>query len=350
MIFLHLLSTVAIMLLPALVWCNQPTYQVSLYVNMHPKVPPIHLCNGVIIQSRLILTTASCIHYQFSPTSCVVSLPPSSLTVISGSSTAFTDELVLGVKDILVADNFNFTTGQNDLALLRLNGKLPLDVRNDMTWITLDEVSSFEGPCVVNYYVRSSIVQSPNYIQTEELPLLNRDVCGSNYEYPDMRKKDICSLYMLPLGFNCHSVDALLSHNGDRGTGLVCENKLVGLLSTVLTPEDDKNELDCSDNPIHAFYTNLEPHLSWIFDKVSDEDMAMYNDGDFIDSLPFAGKNEDTKISAEPGSTSPYVGNSATSSSVQPSFVENAAPKHLLGSLAAAALAICLPLQFVMLG
>uniref|UniRef100_A0A1L8E951 Putative trypsin n=1 Tax=Haematobia irritans TaxID=7368 RepID=A0A1L8E951_HAEIR len=285
-------------LMPAFMQCDQPTYQVSLYVKMHPKVPPIHLCNGVIIQSRLILTTASCIHYQFSATSSVVSLPPTSLSVIAGSSTAFADELILDVKDVLVAHHFNYTTGENDLALLRLNGKLPLDIRNDMSWITLEDASIFEGPCVANYYVRSSIPNGPNYIQTEELPLLEKEMCRANYDYPNSRKNDICSLYMLPFGFDCHSVDALLSHNGDRGTGLVCDNRLVGLLSMILPPEEDNSELGCSDKPINAFYTNLAPYLGWIYDKVSDEDISMYDDGEFVISVPYSGTNEDSMVSS----------------------------------------------------
>lgn len=135
--------------------CDQPSYQVSVYVKLHPKGPPIHVCNGAIIQSRFILTTATCIHHQFSPQSPIMPLPPSIIRVISGSSTEFIDELTLGVTDVLIAENFNYTSGDNDLALLRLNSVLPLDVRTDMSWITLDDAASFEGPCVANYYIRN---------------------------------------------------------------------------------------------------------------------------------------------------------------------------------------------------
>lgn len=135
---------------------NQPSYQVSLYVHLHPRGPPVHLCNGIIVQSRLILTTASCVHYKFSSAnSPVVSIAPNMISVISGSSTTDNDELTLQVDAIFVADKFNFTTGENDLALLRLNGVLPLDIRNDISWITLMADDSYDGSCLANFYVRN---------------------------------------------------------------------------------------------------------------------------------------------------------------------------------------------------
>lgn len=134
---------------------DQPSYQVSLFVNLHPKGLPVHLCNGAIIQSRLIVTTASCVHFQFSSRGNVFLLAPHMLQVVSGSTNEFTDELRLGVAHILVANNFNFTTGDNDLALLRLSDKLALDSRSDISWITLEDAKRFEGPCLGNFYVRN---------------------------------------------------------------------------------------------------------------------------------------------------------------------------------------------------
>lgn len=71
----------------------------------------------------------------------------------------------------------------------------------------------------------------------------------------------------------------------------MCENKLVGLLSTVQTL-DSTNEFDCSNKPIKAFYTNLAHHLGWIFDIIMEEDMKMYEEGKYISSPPYSGKND----------------------------------------------------------
>lgn len=158
--FFHLnnVSIWAILIAFSAIVCsaNQPSYQVSLYVQLHPRAPPVHLCNGVIVQSRLILTTASCVHYKFSSSnSPVVAIDSGMISVISGSSTNFREELTLQVANIFVAENFNFTTGENDLAILRLNGILPLDTRNDMSWITLEDDEDYDDPCLANFYVRN---------------------------------------------------------------------------------------------------------------------------------------------------------------------------------------------------
>lgn len=143
------------------------------------------------------------------------------------------------------------------------------------------------------------------------MPLLDVKKCQSHNLYSLVRDYDICSLYMIPLGLSCQvssrsnifswasasehfaylqALSTLDHHNGDRGTGLVCENKLVGLLSTIL-PKENSSDTHCSDGPINAFYANLAPHLGWIFDVISDEDLKMYDNGEFVSSLPYSGEN-----------------------------------------------------------
>ncbi|XP_073822014.1 trypsin [Musca autumnalis] len=328
--------------------CGQPSYQVSLHVNLHPKGPPIHLCNAAIIQSRFIVTTAQCVHYRFSPNSPAVPLPPSALKVVAGSSNEFYDELTVGVTDVLTAYNFNYTTGENDLALLRLSKTLPLDVRADMSWITLDDAANFDGPCVANYYIQNSISTLVNYIQTEELPLQDVKKCQAHNLYSQIRNYDICSLYMIPLGFSCQALETLIYHNGDRGTGLVCENKLVGLLSTIL-PWGNSSDAYCSDGSINAFYTNLAPYLGWIFDVISEEDLKMYDNGEFISSLPYSGESGSIEEpnSKEPGSTSPLVGSNVTTTAEPGANQTNAASTNAHVSLVLVIASVLRALQFL---
>ena len=155
---LNILRIIAVIMTIKAVLCdaNQPSYQVSLYVRLHPRSAPVHLCNGIIVESRLILTTASCVHYKFSAhSSPVVAIEPSMITAVSGSSTAFNEELTTQITDIYIAENFNYTTGENDLALLRLSDILPLDARNDMSWIILNDAENYDGPCIANFYIRN---------------------------------------------------------------------------------------------------------------------------------------------------------------------------------------------------
>ncbi|XP_061390518.1 trypsin [Musca vetustissima] len=333
---MHILQVfiVSVTIFAAIANCDQPSYQVSLHVNLHPKGPPIHLCNGAIIQSRVIVTTAQCVYYKFSPNSAAVPLPPSALTVIAGSSTEFYDELTVGIKDVLIAKDFNYTTGENDLALLRLSKTLPLDVRADMSWITLDDAVNFEGPCVANYYIRNSISTVPNYIQTEELPLLDVKKCQSQNLYSQIRNYDICSLYMIPLGLSCQVSST--SHT------------YIFYIRFYIETSDNSSESYCSDGPINAFYTNLAPQLGWIFDVISDEDLKMYENGEFVSSLPYSGENgsiEEPNLT-EPGTTSPLVGNNVTSTT-ESNDLSNAASSFIHASLTATVATCILAIQFM---
>ncbi|KAI8119276.1 hypothetical protein FF38_09929 [Lucilia cuprina] len=330
---LNILKILAILIVCSTALCsaNQPSYQVSLYVHLHPRGPPIHLCNGIIVQSRLILTTASCVHYKFSSSnSPVIPIAPSMISVISGSTTTFREELTLQVSDIFVADNFNYTTGENDLAVLRLKGILPLDTRSDMSWITLADDEDFEGSCLANFYVRNSLNGAPNYIQSEHLPILDSEACGATSQYSNERENDICSFYYLPAGFNCNAVESLQNYNGDRGTGLVCGNKLMGILSTILPLQ---NKTDCLEKPIKAYYTAIIPNIGWIFDVITEEDLNMLNDGEYISSSPYAGE---TNAFVEPQVTEPeptlVYSQLANITVPTESSVQNSATKNIKGN------------------
>ncbi|KAM7352958.1 trypsin eta-like [Cochliomyia hominivorax] len=319
--------TILIVLTTSVCSANQPSYQVTLYVHLHPRGPPVHLCNGVIVQSRLVLTTASCVHFKFSSdNSPVVAIVPSMISIIGGSSTVYSEELTLQVDNIFVADNFNFTTGEHDLALLRLNGILPLDKRNDMSWITLADDEDYDGSCLANFYVRNPLKGEESYIQSEQLQLLDSEACGATYEYPSKREDDICSLYYLPAGFNCNAMETLQNYNGDRGTGLVCGNKLMGLLSTILPLQ---NKSDCIEKPIKAYYAAIVPHIGWIFDHIAEEELNMFNKGEQVSSSPYSGE---TNAFIEPHQTE----TSSTIAPLEPSNLtvsaESKAPYNAAGS------------------
>uniref|UniRef100_A0A1B0AH95 Peptidase S1 domain-containing protein n=1 Tax=Glossina pallidipes TaxID=7398 RepID=A0A1B0AH95_GLOPL len=121
------------------------------------SLPPVLICNGVIIQCRLILTTASCIHYQLTVESAAEPFQPNKLLIIAGTSSEFASELTVQVLDIIIANSFNVTTHENDLAILRLNSNLPLGIRNDLKWVILDDIDNADKPCLANFYFRNII-------------------------------------------------------------------------------------------------------------------------------------------------------------------------------------------------
>lgn len=121
---------------------SQPPYQVSLYVSLHPRAPPIHYCNGVIVQSSLILTTASCTYYQSSvlqESGAPVRIPSAKISVVPGVAGTYNVLNSFDVLEINIAPGFNYTTLANNLALLRLDTTLPLGQRDDIQWIIMDD-------------------------------------------------------------------------------------------------------------------------------------------------------------------------------------------------------------------
>ncbi|XP_055919007.1 uncharacterized protein LOC129951039 [Eupeodes corollae] len=253
--------------LPHYSQCQQPPYQVSIILKMPGNFQNPHLCNGVIIHEKLILTTADCMHFKFGMTGPSNKLEASAINVIAGSKTAQQDVIQMNVSSIELPTNFEPTTLENDLALLTLSEALPLETRFDIRWIMIDDNTHVNRSCLVNFYTRNPNDAITDYYQTEELYTVNNDVCRNFTKYPAARKRDICSFYVLPHQYDCIKADSYLSFNNDRGTALVCKNFLVGLLSSVVTRPNPVN--NCSDVVLRAIYSNIIPHLRWIYSVMS---------------------------------------------------------------------------------
>lgn len=130
---------------------DQPSYQVGIFIRFHPRGPPIHLCNGAIIQSRLVVTSASCTYYQFTAGAGQQRISASSLTIVAGRE----EEFISSVESIEIASNFNITTKENDVAILKLSQSLPLATRDDMQWIILNDNDYKDIPCMATFNVRN---------------------------------------------------------------------------------------------------------------------------------------------------------------------------------------------------
>uniref|UniRef100_A0A1B0FN99 Peptidase S1 domain-containing protein n=1 Tax=Glossina morsitans morsitans TaxID=37546 RepID=A0A1B0FN99_GLOMM len=222
---------------------------------------------------------------------------PNKLFIIAGTSSEFASELTVQVLDIIIAHSFNVTTLENDLAILRLNSNLPLGIRNDLKWVILDDIDNADKPCLANFYFRNKLTKIASCTRTEQLPLLPNSECQSISQYPLARRNDICSLYRLPCGFHCAvcnrqpAFDDFARYNVDRGVGLSCKNHLVGLLSTIL-PLPDAHNFNCSQKVVQSYYTNLENHLTWIYNVIHTEELEVLKEGTYTASSPYDGLRE----------------------------------------------------------
>lgn len=117
----------------------KPVYQAAIYIKPQEfSESGLHICNGVIIHHRLILTTADCMFLDIKP-QVVQRVSPRNLYITAGSNSIDLEEVTRDVESYEVPSEFNFDSLENDIAILRLNQSLPLGYRNDMKWIMIDD-------------------------------------------------------------------------------------------------------------------------------------------------------------------------------------------------------------------
>ncbi|XP_070133352.1 uncharacterized protein [Drosophila bipectinata] len=118
---------------------SEPSYQVFLYKRSSAGGLLDRKCFGNIIQSHVILTAASCL-LSGSGNGSLSSrdlLNPADLAVsVKGKDF---EDLIYLVSDTAVYPQFNKSTLEHDIALLILNGQLPLSDREDLEWILLSD-------------------------------------------------------------------------------------------------------------------------------------------------------------------------------------------------------------------
>lgn len=100
-------------------------HQVSVQLKNYP-VSNGHICGGVILTLKKILTTAHCLFYDSEDTTVLIN--PSEFRIVAGilqlngnEATAFTTS----VSNITVHENFNPFTMQNDIAIMEISSSFP---------------------------------------------------------------------------------------------------------------------------------------------------------------------------------------------------------------------------------
>lgn len=106
------------------------------------------------------------------------------------------------------------------------------------------------------------------FSQLRRITIINNDSCyrsnRTNYLY-DIRNIDLCSFYDFDHPFMCQVPESQLKLNRDRGTPLLCENKLVGLLSVII-PANLTNSTNLCTRTLqtNAFYSKVSLYEKWI--------------------------------------------------------------------------------------
>eukprot|EP00099_Drosophila_melanogaster_P000792 NP_001033893.2 uncharacterized protein Dmel_CG34043 [Drosophila melanogaster] len=190
-------------------------------------------CYGNIIQSRLVLTSASCLLSDNDFVNGRELLNADELAVSFKGEDL--NELIYLVGGIDVYPQFNFSSLDNDIAILSLSTQLPLSERNDIEWVL-----------VADY----DITDFPLEEGVESYVWKNAD--GENI-YP--------------------------------GYGVIHESNLVGIISYGL-PLKNKRESNLEVRRPNRF-TQLNPYLSWIYTIIQNTEIADIQNNNYSVSLPY---------------------------------------------------------------
>ncbi|XP_017042722.2 uncharacterized protein LOC108089119 [Drosophila ficusphila] len=210
----------------------RPSYQVLLQRRTDLGGLTDGHCYGNILQSRLVLTAASCLLSNNSNNQAVLSGPEELAVSFKGRDL---QEWIYFVDSIDVFPKFNVSSFENDIAILSLSTQLPLSERNDIEWVLVGDYDLTDLPLEVG--VDSYVWKNPY---------------GENV-YP--------------------------------GYGVIHESNLVGIISLGL-PSKNIRESNL-ENGITNRFLQINPYLSWIYGILQNAETADINNNSYSASLPY---------------------------------------------------------------
>uniref|UniRef100_A0A1Q3FPW3 Putative trypsin-like serine protease n=1 Tax=Culex tarsalis TaxID=7177 RepID=A0A1Q3FPW3_CULTA len=276
-------------------------YQVSIRSSAPPivglsndggSVPSRHICSGIIIKDKYILTTAGCVHVREPQTGRVTRLinPGETFIVagnltVSGTAGTGTNSIVRrNVISVIPHEAFNATSGEHDIALLKLDRSLPLQ-NSSLRWIELQgpppnvttATSGTGGQtttaatasnkvnenCFINIYNNSVGPSNYPYTVVRNVSFFDKWICDERSKGSTNGRSDgRCVEYRFSASQSCLLNPDVLRQSEERGTALVCNFKLAAILAEINPPA---NAGQCvAQRRTTAYYTPIEPHLGWI--------------------------------------------------------------------------------------
>lgn len=98
---------------------------------------------------------------------------------------------------------------------------------------------------------------------------------------------NLCSFYEFDHPFMCQVPQNQLRLSRDRGTALICDNKLAGLLSVIISPNTTNSAETCSTTlRTNAYYTKLDLYEKWIHSIMAINSPDHTADGRPINLIP----------------------------------------------------------------
>jgi len=243
----------------------EPPYQVSirLYDNFNSGAvaDSFVLCSGAIIHPFFVLTTAHCMHSHIFSQGISRPLSPNMIYLVAGNLTN-RPLTVKYVNGIFIHNNYNDSTYEDDIALLKLEQPFDLKNSNDLKWLELPDNTTRANHCFVSLNRPSS----KEFTLPLSVTILDHWFCDQK-NWSTLRKDDYCADYYFNDNFMCSVPENQLKSSNDRGAPLICNYRLVGLLSAIKPRGNDTETTSaaCAEslNTV-AYYTSVTTHVKWI--------------------------------------------------------------------------------------
>jgi len=225
--------------------------------------PDVQFCSGSLIDEEWVLTAAHCATTGYGDP-----ISPSEVDVIAGIHNLDTPEQgyqQLAVVEVIVHENYDDWTVDNDIALLRLASPATLEITQGLTvgLISLvgDDTGSLAGitATVTGWGTRSEPnLDYPETLHQVQIPIITNSQCESWYD-DSVEPDDWITVNMLCAGFAEGGKDACY---GDSGGPLIIPDgqdwRLAGIVSW---------GWDCARPYQPGVYTRVSRYIDWIRTK-----------------------------------------------------------------------------------
>ncbi|XP_058811490.1 trypsin alpha-3-like [Topomyia yanbarensis] len=213
--------------------------------------PANAFCGGVILNANHVLTAALCV---LTPQNTL--LAPAQVTIMSGALQLIFTAPRIGVSAIYVHPGYNPFTFANNLAVLRTTSNFvpPEIAAPNLAFAILGDEIPFDGlACQAAGWNNATATPTQQFIAA---PIMNRDTCAAlAVHFGRIEESMVCAGVITQGPGVCAS---------NMGTGLFCDGRVVGILSTGFG-------CGTANNP--GVYTQLRFYLPWLQQQYQRQDI-----------------------------------------------------------------------------